>query len=462
MQGGTGTFPRLRRMKVSKFGGTSLADASQIRKVCDILLSDPERKVLIVSAPGKRFKSDIKVTDLLISMAQARLSGNSGEKELASVILRYDEIAVELSIEAVMTSIKENLTSLLHADCSVAEKYTDAIKAAGEDNCARIVAAYLTSIGHKATYCDPKIAGLVLTSEYGRAHVLPESYSNLSSLAFMEGICVFPGFFGYSPEGEVVTFSRGGSDITGAILAAAVGASVYENWTDVDSVYAVNPALVKNPFPIREITYDEMRELAYAGFSVLHEEALYPAYQKGIPVHIRNTNNPSSDGTMIVCKRSNYDALVTGIAGQKGFCTLNMSKYLMNREVGFVMKVLQIIADEGVSIEHMPSGIDTISIIMRSAEFAAEKERKIIERISLELQVDEIAVKRDLSIVMIVGEAMAKTVGTTARAAGALSKAGINLEIINQGASEISVMFGVRDEYCNYAVRELYKEFFAK
>lgn len=449
-------------MKVSKFGGSSLADASQIRKVCDILLSDADRRILVVSAPGKRFKSDMKVTDLLISLANSRLSGKDGKKELSAVVMRFEEIALELFVGDVMISVEDNISSLADSDRSVPEKYMDALKAAGEDNCARIVAAYLSSTGHKAIYCNPKDAGLVLSNDFGRAHVLPESYDNLSSLAGLDGICVFPGFFGYSPEGDVVTFSRGGSDITGSILAAAVNASVYENWTDVDSVYAVNPALVKNPFPIKEITYDEMRELAYAGFSVLHEEALYPAYLKGIPVHIRNTNNPSSDGTKIVCKRRNYDSLVTGIAGEKGFCTLNMSKYLMNREVGFAMKVLQIIADEGISIEHMPSGIDSLSIVIRSSEFPADKERRIIERISVELQVDEIGVKRDLSIVMIVGEAMAKTVGTTARAAGALSKAGINLEIINQGASEISVMFGVRDEYCNYAVRELYKEFFSK
>ncbi len=449
-------------MKVSKFGGSSLADASQIRKVCDILLSDPDRKVLVVSAPGKRFKTDTKVTDLLISLANARLSGRHGANELSLVVSRYEEIAQELSVESVMPSIIQNLTDLKDSDRSVPEKFMDALKAAGEDNCARLVAAYLTSIGHKAHYCNPKVAGLLLSSEFGRAHVLPESYRNLEALSNLDGLCVFPGFFGYSAEGDVVTFSRGGSDITGSILSAALNASVYENWTDVDSVYAVNPALVKNPFPIREITYDEMRELAYAGFSVLHEEALYPAYQKGIPVHIRNTNNPTAEGTLIVRKRKNYDALVTGIAGQKGFCTLNMSKYLMNKEVGFVMRVLGIISDEGVSIEHMPSGIDSISIIIRSEEFLPEKERRIIERISVELQVDTIEVKRNLSIVMIVGEAMANTVGTTARAASALSKAGINLEIINQGASEISVMFGVKDEYCNYAVRELYKEFFVK
>lgn len=449
-------------MKVSKFGGSSLADASQIRKVCDILISDPERRILVVSAPGKRYKTDIKVTDLLIGLASAKLEDGSGINELGAVLSRYEEIAAELSIESVMPSISDNITALANADRTSPDKFMDAIKAAGEDNCARLVAAYLNSIGHKAYYCNPKSAGLILSSDFGRAHVLPESYTNLAKLTKQSGICVFPGFFGYSADGDVVTFSRGGSDITGSILAAAVDASVYENWTDVDSVYAVNPALVKNPFPIREITYDEMRELAYAGFSVLHEEALYPAYIKGIPVHIRNTNNPAAEGTLIVCKHKNYDSLVTGIAGEKGFCTLNMSKYLMNREVGFLMQVLKIISDENVSIEHMPSGIDTISIVMRSSEFTAEKERRIVERICLELQVDEISVNRNLSIVMIVGEAMAKTVGTTARAAGALSKAGINLEIINQGASEISVMFGVREEYCNYAVRELYKEFFVK
>ena len=449
-------------MKVSKFGGSSLADASQIRKVCDILISDPDRRILVVSAPGKRFSTDTKVTDLLISLANARLSGGFGKKELAAVVTRYEEIASDLAVDSVMPEIEENLTSLANADRSVPGKFMDALKAAGEDNCARLVAAYLTSIGHKARYCNPKVAGLVLSSDFGHARVLPESYRNLSTITNQDGIVVFPGFFGYSPEGAVVTFSRGGSDITGAILAAAVNASIYENWTDVDSVFAVNPALVKNPFPIREITYDEMRELAYAGFSVLHEEALFPAYSKGIPVHIRNTNNPSAEGTMIVCKRKNYDSLVTGIAGQKGFVTLNMSKYLMNREVGFLMRVLRIIADENVSIEHMPSGIDTISIVMRSEEFTPDKERRIIERISLEMQVDEISVNRNLAIVIIVGAAMAKTVGTTARAAAAMSKAGINLELINQGASEISVMFGVREEYCNYAVRELYKEFFMR
>ena len=451
----------IKDMKVTKFGGSSCADATQIKKVCDIILSDPERRVIVVSAPGKRFSSDIKVTDLLIKLADAKISGQSGEKELKAVLDRFASICEELEIPDCMEAIKENIEESINQPVKDAAHYMDATKALGEDSCARLVSTYLTKIGHKATYCNPKVAGLLLETEAGgHVKILPESYDNLADLARLRELCVFPGFFGYSKEGEIITFSRGGSDITGAILAAALHASVYENWTDVDNVFAVNPNLVKDPFPVTEITYDEMRELAYAGFQVLHEEALYPAFVRGIPVNIKNTNNPSGKGTMIVSKRTHYDSLVTGIAGEKGFCALNMSKYLMNREVGFLVKVLGIIADEGLSIEHMPSGIDSVSIILRASDFTPEKERRIVQRISLELNVDNISVNRDLAIVMIVGEAMANTVGTTARAATALSKAGINLELINQGASEISVMFGVREEYCSYAVRTLYKEFF--
>lgn len=415
---------------------------------------------MVVSAPGKRSSADFKITDMLISLANEKISGMSGKKVLDNILKRFSDIAQELNIDDIIPSLKEYLLMIVNADITNKDRYIDSVKSLGEDFSARIVATYLNSIGSKAVYCNPKVVGLYLGLNYGKAIVLPESYDNLSSLKDLDEICVFPGFYGYSKSGEIITFSRGGSDITGSILSAAVGAEVYENWTDVDSVYAVNPSLVEKPFPIREITYDEMRELAYAGFSVLHEEALYPAFRKGIPVHIRNTNNPSSYGTRIVAKRAVYESLVTGIAGESGFCTLNLKKYLMNREIGFIVKVLQILADECLSVEHIPSGIDSISIIMRSIDFTADKERRVVERISLELQIDEISVDRNLAIVMIVGEAMAHTVGTTARAALALSKAGINLEIINQGSSEISVMFGIKEEYCSYAVRELYKEFF--
>ncbi len=451
-------------MKVCKFGGSSLANAEQIRKVCDIMLSDPDRRVMVVSAPGKRTREDIKVTDLLIALANARISGYNGEAEKTAVLNRFENIARELEIAAdVMPAITANIETLMAQDCQNSLKYLDALKAAGEDNCARLVAAYFGKIGRDAQYLNPGEAGMLLTNEYGNAQLLPESYDKLAdSIRKIPSLVIFPGFFGYSATGDVVTFSRGGSDVTGSILAAALNATVYENWTDVDSVYSVNPALVRNPHPVTEITYDEMRELAYAGFTVLHEEALFPAYSRSIPVNIRNTNNPLARGTMIVRNRVNFEGIVTGIAGAKGFCTLNIYKYLMNREIGFALKILQILADECIPFEHMPSGIDSLSIVMRNSAFPPEKERIVMQRLEDELGIERISVNRNLAIVMIVGEAMARTVGVTARAATALSKAGVNLELINQGASEISVMFGVREEYCNYAVKELYKEFFQR
>jgi len=449
--------------KVCKFGGSSLANGEQIRKVCSIMLSDPSRRIMVVSAPGKRNRDDLKVTDLLIALANARISGYDAQKEYRAVIDRFSAIASELELQQpIIDEISSDLKERIESDHTSSMRYLDEIKAAGEDYCARIVANYLQSIGRQARYVHPKDAGLLLTEEYGNAQVLPESYERLRALRFIPDIVVFPGFFGYSPSGRIVTFPRGGSDITGSILAAATDTDVYENWTDVDSVYSVNPSLVSHPHPIYEITYDEMRELAYAGFSVLHEEALIPVYRKGIPVHIRNTNNPSARGTMIVKNRANFDGVVTGIAGAKGFCSLHLSKYLMNREVGFALKVLKILADEHLPFEHMPSGIDSLSIILRKELFTPDKEKIITDRLIHELGIESVSVSRNLAIVMIVGEAMARTVGVTARAATALSKAGVNLEIINQGSSEISVMFGVREEYCNYAVKELYKEFFQR
>lgn len=450
-------------MKVCKFGGSSLANAEQIRKVCDIVLSDPDRRIMIVSAPGKRSREDIKVTDLLIALANARISGYDGLAELSAVVRRFADIAEELELSTdIVNEIESDLKLRIAADPGNSLKFMDSLKAAGEDNCAKLVANYLQSIGKTAQYFDPKTSGMLLTEEFGNAQVLDESYAKLALLKDYQGIVVYPGFFGYTKSGEVATFSRGGSDITGSILAAAVEAKVYENWTDVDSVYAVNPNLINNPHAITEITYDEMRELAYAGFTVLHEEALTPCYRKGIPVNIRNTNNPPARGTMIVKNRINFDSIVTGIAGAKGFCTLNMSKYLMNREVGFALRVLQILAEEYMPFEHMPSGIDSLTIVMRQEVFTPEKEKRVIRRLVDELGMEKVSVDRNLAIVMIVGEAMAHTVGVTARAANSLSKAGVNLEIINQGASEISVMFGIREEYCNYAVKELYKEFFLR
>jgi aspartate kinase len=448
-------------MKVAKFGGTSLASADQIRKVCSIVTSDPDRRIVVVSAPGKRFKEDTKVTDMLIACAKAGLHKDNADDELQAVIKRFADIAAELGVADEITRIiADDLKARVEADRSNSARYMDSLKAAGEDNCARLVAAYLQSSGVEARYVSPKEAGLLLSDEFGNAQVLPQSYDNMKHLSELPGITIFPGFFGYSLSGEVVTLPRGGSDITGSIVSAAVNADLYENFTDVDNVYAVNPNLIKSPRPIHELTYREMRELSYAGFSVFHEEALVPVYHKGIPVRIKNTNNPSAPGTTIVKERRNITDPVVGIASDSGFCFIYISKYLMNREVGFGRKILQILEEEQISFEHIPSGIDNMSIIIKQHVLDEQKEARIVERIRNELAVDDISVDKDLALVMIVGEGMRNTLGITARAANALAEAHINLEMINQGPSEVSMMFGVKAHESNKAVCALYEEFF--
>jgi len=449
-------------MKVAKFGGTSMADAAQIRKVCDIVLADPERRLIVVSAPGKRSKNDTKVTDLLIACAEKFLADRRAEKELAAVTDRYAGIARDLGLPArVSEGIAADFRARLATDPSDRAQFLDTLKAGGEDNCARLVAEYLRSIRVDARYMSPKEAGLLLSHEYGNARVLAESYENLRrALGGAAGITIFPGFFGYSPQGAVVTFPRGGSDITGSILAAAVQADVYENFTDVDSVFVASPAVVPDPRPIAELTYREMRELSYAGFSVFHEEALAPVFHAGVPVCIKNTNNPSAPGTRIALARTCPVGSVAGIAGDTGFCSIYVSKYLMNREVGFGRRLLQILEDEGLAYEHTPSGIDNISVLLREKRFDAAKEARVIERIRRELAVEDVSVERGLALIMIVGECMRHAVGLAARATRAFAEAGVNIEMINQGSSEVSMMFGVKAVDAPKAVRALYDEFF--
>ncbi|MEG6614049.1 aspartate kinase [Pseudoclostridium thermosuccinogenes] len=448
-------------MKVAKFGGTSLANAEQIRKVCSIITADPERRLVVVSAPGKRFKDDIKVTDLLIKCAEKYIECGKADEEMEAVVARYAEIAKELNIgDEIVDIIKKDLCERLSGDISNKAKFMDLLKAAGEDNSAKLVAQYLKSIGVEARYINPKDAGLFLSDEFGNARVLPQSYENLKALKDMDGILIFPGFFGYSLQGDVVTFPRGGSDITGSILAAAIGADMYENFTDVDSVFVANPNIVRNPKPISVVTYREMRELSYSGFSVLHEETLEPVYRRGIPVCIKNTNNPSAPGTMIVPERKSKNGPVVGISCDNGFCTIFVSKYMMNREIGFGRRLLQILEDEKLSYEHVPSGIDSISVILKEKQLNAEIEERILKRIKNELEVDDVSIERGLSLVMLVGESMMRTVGIASRATGAFAKAGVNIEVINQGSSEVSMMFGVRAEDADKSVRALYEEFF--
>ncbi len=448
-------------MKVVKFGGTSLASGEQLNKVFDIVVSDPQRKIVVVSAPGKRFSSDTKVTDLLIACGESWLNGTCDQYLFDMVIERYQSIAEELSISgAVVERIKTDLTDILNGDISDKGQFMDAVKASGEDNNAKLVAAFFQAKGVEAEYINPREAGLIVSDEPGNAQVLAESYDNLYHLRNKKSIVIFPGFFGYTTEGKVMTFPRSGSDITGSILANAVKADLYENYTDVDAVFSVNPMIVNKPKEISILTYREMRELSYAGFSVLHDEALIPAFKAGIPVNIKNTNNPSSPGTMIVSKKELTNGPVVGIASDNDFCSIYVSKYLMNREIGFGRKLLQILEELELSYEHVPSGIDDTTVILRQNQIDSELEAIIISRIKEELQADEVKIEHNLSLIMIVGEGMRSNVGTVARASKALANAGINIEMINQGSSEVSMMFGVKELQENRAVAALYNEFF--
>lgn len=448
-------------MKVVKFGGSSLASGEQLKKVFQIVVSDPERKVVVVSAPGKRFSDDIKVTDLLIDCAEKVLAGEEIESEFATIIERYASIAKELGISLdIVDTISHDLKALLNGNKEKPDRFLDAIKASGEDNNAKLIAAYFQHRGVLAQYVSPKEAGLIVSDEPGNAQVLPESYDNLYKLRDREGIIVFPGFFGHNKNGDVLTFSRSGSDITGSILANGVKADLYENFTDVDAVYSVNPTIVQNPKEISELTYREMRELSYAGFSVFHDEALIPAFRAGIPVNVKNTNNPTAPGTRIVNERANTNGPVIGIASDKGFCSIYISKYLMNREIGFGRRLLQILEDFGLTYEHVPSGIDDVTVILRQNQMDKEIEAAITKRIINELHADEVIIEHNLVLIMVVGEGMRHNVGTTARAAKALAKAGVNIEMINQGSSEVSMMFGVKEAQEKRAVQALYNEFF--
>lgn len=449
-------------MKVVKFGGSSLASGDQLRKVLSIVSADDKRKIIVVSAPGKRFADDDKVTDLLIQCAEAKLNGDDETKWADKVLLRYELIAEELDLpQSIIDQIKTDLHTRLASDRNNREKYMDLVKASGEDNLAKLAACFFKQSGLSAVYVNPWEAGLRVSEEPGNAQVLPESYGQLRKLQEIDGIVVFPGFFGCSHNGDVYTFSRSGSDVTGSILAKAVDADVYENFTDVDAVYSVNPNIVREPKAIQDLTYREMRELSYAGFTVLHDEALAPAFSAGIPVHIKNTNNPSAQGTKIVSSRQFMKEPVVGIASDEGFCSLYIHKYLMNREIGFGRKVLTILEEYGISYEHTPSGIDDISVIIRESQLNTEIEESIVKRIKEELHAEEVKFEHSLALIMVVGEGMRRNVGTMARASKALARAKVNIEMINQGSSEVSMMFGVKEHEEARAVQALYEEFFA-
>ncbi|MDA1044430.1 MAG: aspartate kinase [Verrucomicrobia bacterium] len=449
-------------MKVCKFGGSSLADATQVEKVCRIVAADPTRRFVVVSAPGKRHSEDIKVTDLLIACGDKALAGKDAGAEMQAVIERFACIHQELALpDSVLEEIRADLTGRLQADRTHVLRFMDLMKAAGEDNSARLMAAALCKFGIPAEYVSPRDAGMDVTPEYGEARLLAESaYPKLARLLDRDDVVVLPGFFGYDAEGHVATFSRGGSDITGSILAAAVKAEVYENFTDVDSVKVADPRFIGNPVDIEELTPREMRELSYAGFSVLHDEAIAPAVLAGVPICIKNTNRPELPGTRIVQSHQKTAPRVVGIASAGGFCTIYVRKYLMNREVGFGRKLLQIFEEEDISFEHTPSGIDDMSVVLAESQFSKEREARVIARILAELGADDVSVERDLALIMIVGEGMRYGVGFAARATAALANAGVNIEMMNQGSSEISMMFGVKGADRKRAVQSIYQAFY--
>ncbi|KTT81063.1 aspartate kinase [Mammaliicoccus sciuri] len=450
-------------MKVSKFGGSSVANSEQIKKVVNIINSDDERKIVVVSAPGKRFKEDIKTTDLLIRLYEKVINQLDYSNKLNQIVGRYEEIVTELNMNrSILVEIKNHLLNLINVYHDKPERLLDSLKSCGEDFNAQLIAQYNSQLGFPTRYLSPKEAGIIVTDEPGNAMILESSYEKIYKLREYDEKLIIPGFFGYSENGDIVTFPRGGSDITGAILARGIKASLYENFTDVSGIFRANPTVVSQPEVIPEITYREMRELSYAGFGVFHDEALEPLYKDRIPVVIKNTNRPTDKGTYIVSERniSHLSHIVSGVSCDKGFTIINVKKYLMNREVGFTRKVLSILEEENISIEHIPSGIDSISIIMRSTQIKGKEER-VLSKIRENIPVDELTIDYDLAILMIVGEGMNKAVGTAAGATAALSKRNVNLNMINQGSSEISMMFGIDEQYSDIAVQAIYDEYFA-
>ena len=450
-------------MKVVKFGGSSLASATQLGKVLNIVKSDSERKFVVVSAPGKREQSDTKVTDALIKYYRAYVEEGDVTPHQEWIINRYAQMIEELELKpVVLEKITKSILNLATLPIEDNLFLYDSFLAAGENNNAKLVAAFFNKNGLNARYIHPKDAGIFVSSEPGNARILPSSYDKIEELTNFEEVLVIPGFFGVTKDNQICTFSRGGSDITGSIIAAGVKADLYENFTDVDGIFAAHPGIIHEPDSIPELTYREMRELAYAGFSVLHDEALIPAYRGKIPLVIKNTNNPNHPGTKIILNHTDKAIPVVGIAGDSNFVSINMSKYLMNREVGFGRKVLQILEELNIRWEHMPTGIDDLSIILRERELTPIKEEEILRQLTQKIEVDHAEIEHGLSIIMIVGEQMKSHIGLTATATKALSDSKINIQMISQGSSEVSIMLVVNSKQEKAAIKALYEAFFNK
>lgn len=432
--------------KVVKFGGSSLASAEQFRKAGDIIHSDEERRFVVPSAPGKRFSNDSKVTDMLYDCYHLAEQGRNFERVLGDIASRYQDIIEGLGLSV---SLKEEFAVI---EKNFREK-------AGE-NYAASRGEYLNGIV-MAAYLGFEFVDAAEVIRFNDKGDFDSELTNQmlgGRLAGMEN-AVIPGFYGAYEDGRVKTFSRGGSDITGSIVARAVKADVYENWTDVSGFLIADPKIIENPQGIETITYKELRELSYMGASVLHEDAIFPVRREGIPINIRNTNKPEDGGTWIVestCQKSKYT--ITGIAGKTGFCSVNIEKAMMNSEIGFGRKVLQAFEDSGISFEHVPSGIDTMTVFVHQDEFM-DKEQKVVSAIHRLADPDGIDIEGDLALIAVVGRGMKSTRGTAGRIFSALAHANVNVKMIDQGSSELNIIIGVANEDFETAIRAIYAIF---
>ena len=432
--------------KVVKFGGSSLASAEQFKKVKDIITADEARRYVVPSAPGKRFSGDTKVTDMLYKCYDIAVKGGDFSEEFSKIKERYTGIINELNLDL---SLEEEFNTI--KACFIGKAGRDYAASRGEYLNGIVLANYL---GYN--FIDS--ADVIYFNEQGQydsertAKALKERLEGLEN-------AVIPGFYGSMPNDTIKTFSRGGSDVTGSIVAAAVGADLYENWTDVSGFLICDPRVIKNPKPITTITYKELRELSYMGATVLHEDAIFPVRKAGIPINIKNTNKPDDHGTMIVASTSQKpEYTITGIAGKKGFTAINIEKDMMNAEIGFGRKVLEVFEKNGICFEHMPSGIDTMSIVVHQQEFE-NKEQEILAGLHRNCQPDVVDIETGLALIAIVGRAMKSNRGTAGRIFSALAHARVNVKMIDQGSSELNVIVGVAEEDFETALKAIYSIF---
>lgn len=432
--------------KVVKFGGSSLADAAQFKKVGSIIREDETRRYVIPSAPGKRFTTDTKVTDLLYKCYKTAICEKDFTEQLEVIHNRYQEIidtlGLTLSLDKEFDLIRQNFSAKAGIEYAASRgEYLNGI----------VMAHYL---GFE--FIDA--AEVIAFDENGRL-LAEETDELLSARLANTEYAVIPGFYGAAPDGSIRTFSRGGSDVTGSLVAKAIHADLYENWTDVSGFMVADPRIVENPKSIEAITYKELRELSYMGASVLHEDAIFPVRKEGIPINIRNTNAPEEKGTLIVegtCRKPKYT--ITGIAGKRGFASITIEKAMMNAEIGFGRKVLKVFEDEGISFEHMPSGIDTMTIFVHQDEFV-EHEQKVLAGIHRAVEPDDIELECDLSLIAVVGRGMRQTRGTAGRIFSALAHAHVNVKMIDQGSSELNIIIGVRNHDFETAIQAIYDIF---